>query len=71
MGPEDGSKRMPVGSFLIVFAIIEAAALVFGLIANWLEFVVLVLATTALAAGLMFTIREMQRLGKEGHRTQV
>ena len=69
-GSEDGSKRLPFGSCLIVIAIVEAAALVFGLIANWLEFAVLVLTTTALTIGLMFTIREMQRLAKESRRNR-
>ena len=53
-----------------VMAVIAAAemAFLFGLIArlSWQECTLVVLVATALAAGAVFTVVEMQRLAKEG-----
>ena len=58
---------MPWAPFM---AVIVAAntAFIFGLVAmlSWQKCVDVVLVVTALAGGAVFTVLEMQRLGKEG-----
>lgn len=58
-------KRVP---FVALVAIAAATtAFIFGLVAmlSWQECLMAVLAAAGLAGGALFTIMEMQRLGKE------
>jgi hypothetical protein len=57
------SKRTPIALFVAAIAAINAA-LLFCAVAplSWQECVVVVLVTTALAGGTVFTVLEMQRL---------
>jgi hypothetical protein len=66
-GGEGVPKRMPFAPFAAGIAAINAA-FIFGLAAalSWQECAVVVLVATALAGGTVFTVLEMQRLGKEG-----
>lgn len=66
-GGEGVPKQMPFAPFAAGIAAINAA-FIFGLAAalSWQECAVVVLVATALAGGTVFTVLEMQRLGKEG-----
>jgi Na+/H+-dicarboxylate symporter len=63
---ETGKKPMPLAPFVVILAAADAA-FIFGFAAmlSWQVYVVVVLATTALAAGAVFTVLEMRRLQKE------
>jgi len=60
-------KRAPVAPFVAIIA--ATTAFIFGLVAmlSWQECLIVVLAAAALAGGALFTVLEMQRLGKESH----
>jgi hypothetical protein len=64
---EGAPKRIPVALLVAVIAAIDAAFL-FSLAAmlSWQGFVVVVLVTTVLAGGAVFTALEMRRLEKHG-----
>lgn len=64
---EGARKRIPVAPFVAVIAAVDAAFL-FSLAArlSWQELVVVVLVTTVLAGGAVFTALEMRRLEKHG-----
>jgi hypothetical protein len=65
-----GDEEATIASFMAVIAVAEVA-FVFGLITKlrWQACTLVVLVATALAAGAVFTVVEMQRLTKEGHDT--
>jgi hypothetical protein len=60
-------KWLPFAPFMAITAAANTA-LIFGLVAmlSWQECLTVVLAAAALAGGALFTVLEMQRLGKEG-----
>ena len=60
-------KRVPFAPFMAIAA--ATTAFIFGLVAmlSWQECLMVVLAAAALAGGALFTVLEMQRLGKDGH----
>ena len=64
-------QRMPLATFFAVLGVAEAAFLL-GLVAmlSWQEWVLVILVTTALAGGTVFTVLEMRRLGNEGRPLQ-
>jgi hypothetical protein len=59
-------KGAPFAPLMAIAA--ATTAFIFGLVAmlSWQECLMVVLAATALAGGALFTVLEMQRLGKEG-----
>jgi hypothetical protein len=59
-----------LGGIVAVIAVAEVA-FVFGLITRprWQACILVVLVATTLAAGVVFTVLEMQRLAKEGRYT--
>ena len=63
---ETATEQPLLGSFLAVIAAANTA-LIFGLLANlsWQECLVLMFAVAALGGGIVFTVLEMQSLGKE------
>jgi hypothetical protein len=66
-GTTETAREQPLlGSFLAIIAAANAA-LVFGLLANlsWQECLILMFAMAALGGGIVFTVLEMQSLGKE------
>jgi hypothetical protein len=60
-------KRVPFAAFMAAIAAMTIA-LVFalGAMLSWQECLVVVLGAAALAGGAVFTVWEMQRLGKRG-----
>ena len=66
-GFDKATKRVPYAPLLAAVAATNVA-FIFGLVAtlSWEQCLVVVLAAGALAGGTVFTVLEMQRLGKEG-----
>ena len=63
---ETATERPLLGSFIAIIAAANTA-LVFGLLAklSWPECLMLMLAVAALGGGIVFTVLEMQSLGRE------
>ena len=61
------TQRSLLGSFLAIIAAANTG-LVFGLLAkvSWQECLILMFATAAFGGGIVFTVLEMQSLGKDG-----
>jgi hypothetical protein len=64
---ENATERPVLGSVIAIIAAANAA-LVFGLLAklSWPECLMLMFAVAALGGGIVFTVLEMQSLGKVG-----
>jgi hypothetical protein len=65
-----GDEGATFAGFVAIIAVAEMA-FIFGLTAklSWQACTLVVVVATALAAGAVFTVVEMQRLAKEGHHT--
>ncbi len=67
-GTTETATELPLlGSFIAIIAAANTG-LIFGLLAklSWQSCLMLMLAVAALAAGIVFTVLEMNSLGKEG-----